>query len=305
MSPARKSWRRSVGRGSGCSQDVPLANRSPPTARASRTHRITGGGCSCGSVSWSGDHARTGHHGERPQASGAAHLRGIRRQPQGSRVRGLLQDGELRRIRGPPAAAASRPARVAARQDRTHRSDPSARAAGELFGKRSVALLPGIGAGEIHDRDPLHQAAALSPTNLRRIQVSRPGGTWRDWNEDLVADRHKRGSGRTYPSVYGRMTWDDPAPTMTTQFHGFGKGRFGHPEQDRRLPSRGSDPPELPAALPVHSPGGADPPQDRWETDRQCCSGQARIRHRQKHPETRRRSQQEKASVVAFTQWRI
>ena len=34
------------------------------------------------------------------------------------------------------------------------------------------------------------------------------------------------------------MTWDDPAPTMTTQFYGFGNGRFGHPEQDRALSLR-------------------------------------------------------------------
>jgi DNA (cytosine-5)-methyltransferase 1 len=34
------------------------------------------------------------------------------------------------------------------------------------------------------------------------------------------------------------MEWDAPAPTITTQFHGFGNGRFGHPEQDRALSLR-------------------------------------------------------------------
>ena len=34
------------------------------------------------------------------------------------------------------------------------------------------------------------------------------------------------------------MTWNDPAPTMTTQFFGFGNGRFGHPEQDRAISLR-------------------------------------------------------------------
>ena len=53
-----------------------------------------------------------------------------------------------------------------------------------------------------------------------------------------MADCHKKSSGKTYPSVYGRMTWDDPAPTMTTQFFGFGNGRFGHPEQDRAISLR-------------------------------------------------------------------
>lgn len=104
--------------------------------------------------------------------------------------------------------------------------------------RQAIGDLPPIEAGETHDRDPLHQACTLSPTNLKRIKASRPGGSWRDWDEDLVADCHKKGSGKTYPSVYGRMSWDEPAPTMTTQFYGFGNGRFGHPEQDRAISLR-------------------------------------------------------------------
>ena len=34
------------------------------------------------------------------------------------------------------------------------------------------------------------------------------------------------------------MTWDRPAPTITTQCHGYGNGRFGHPEQDRAISLR-------------------------------------------------------------------
>jgi DNA (cytosine-5)-methyltransferase 1 len=34
------------------------------------------------------------------------------------------------------------------------------------------------------------------------------------------------------------MEWDKPAPTMTTQFYGYGNGRFGHPEQDRAISPR-------------------------------------------------------------------
>ena len=55
---------------------------------------------------------------------------------------------------------------------------------------------------------------------------------------NLVADCHKRVLGKTYPSVYGRMCWNEPAPTITTQFYGFGNGRFGHPEQDRAISLR-------------------------------------------------------------------
>lgn len=104
--------------------------------------------------------------------------------------------------------------------------------------KDAIGALPSIGAGAGHPKDPLHASAGLSPVNLKRIRHSRPGGSWRDWPEDLVAECHRKGSGKTYPSVYGRMQWDEPAPTMTTQCYGFGNGRFGHPEQDRAISLR-------------------------------------------------------------------
>lgn len=104
--------------------------------------------------------------------------------------------------------------------------------------REAIGDLPPLRAGEIHPSDHLHQAAMLSRTNLLRINASRPGGTWRDWENALVADCHKKKTGKTYPSVYGRMSWDEPAPTITTQFYGFGNGRFGHPEQNRAISLR-------------------------------------------------------------------
>lgn len=98
--------------------------------------------------------------------------------------------------------------------------------------------LPPISAGDIDPSDALHRASRLSPLNLQRIRASRPGGTWRDWPAELKAGCHVRPSGATYPSVYGRMQWDEPAPTITTQAFGFGNGRFGHPEQDRAISLR-------------------------------------------------------------------
>ena len=71
-----------------------------------------------------------------------------------------------------------------------------------------------------------------------RIKASKPGGTWRDWPDHLLLDCHTRSSGKTYPSVYGRMEWDKPSPTITTQFFGYGNGRFGHPTQNRALTLR-------------------------------------------------------------------
>ncbi|WP_227505651.1 DNA cytosine methyltransferase [Acinetobacter calcoaceticus] len=101
-----------------------------------------------------------------------------------------------------------------------------------------IGHLPPIIAGQIHPEDPLHRSSALSDINLKRIKASKPGGTWLDWPVDLRANCHKKISGITYPSVYGRMSWDEPAPTITTQCNGYGNGRFGHPEQDRAISLR-------------------------------------------------------------------
>lgn len=102
----------------------------------------------------------------------------------------------------------------------------------------AIKKLPELGAGEVCKTDPLHRTSTLSEKNLQRIRASKPGGTWRDWPKALRADCHKGASGKSYPSVYGRMEWKKPSPTITTQFYGFGNGRFGHPEQDRGLSLR-------------------------------------------------------------------
>ncbi len=102
----------------------------------------------------------------------------------------------------------------------------------------TIGHLEPLEAGQTSESDPLHKASSLSELNLRRIRASAPGGTWRDWPEDLIAECHKKETGKGYASVYGRMMWDEPAPTLTAQCHGFGNGRFGHPEQDRAISLR-------------------------------------------------------------------
>lgn len=109
---------------------------------------------------------------------------------------------------------------------------------GKITVRQAIASLPAVGAGEGSDNDPLHLACRLSGVNLRRIRASRPGGTWRDWPSDLRAPCHRKATGDTFPAVYGRMDWDEPAPTITTQCFGYGNGRFGHPEQDRAITLR-------------------------------------------------------------------
>ena len=104
--------------------------------------------------------------------------------------------------------------------------------------KDAIGDLPELKAGEQNTDDPLHRAKALSPLNLRRVQNTPYGGSWKDWPKDLQLRCHKSDTGKSFGSVYGRMVWEQPAPTMTTQCTGLGNGRFGHPTQNRAITVR-------------------------------------------------------------------
>jgi len=104
--------------------------------------------------------------------------------------------------------------------------------------RSTISGLEPLDAGQSSHTDRLHRCSKLSDLNLRRIMASKPGGTWRDWPDDLIAKCHVKMTGQTYPAVYGRMEWDRPSPTITTQCFGFGNGRFGHPEQNRAISLR-------------------------------------------------------------------
>jgi DNA (cytosine-5)-methyltransferase 1 len=105
--------------------------------------------------------------------------------------------------------------------------------------RQTIGMMPPLRAGEQDANDSLHVCGGMSALTLRRIRASRPGGTWRDWDESLRLYCHnvtKTGDG--YGNVYGRMSYDEPSPTLTTKFYNYGCGRFGHPEQDRAISLR-------------------------------------------------------------------
>jgi DNA (cytosine-5)-methyltransferase 1 len=104
--------------------------------------------------------------------------------------------------------------------------------------KDAIGNLPIIEDGIAHPNDSIHRARKLTELNKKRIQATKEGGFWRDWDKSLWLECHKKESGKTFRSVYGRMKWDEVAPTMTTYCTGLGNGRFGHPEQDRAISLR-------------------------------------------------------------------
>jgi DNA (cytosine-5)-methyltransferase 1 len=105
--------------------------------------------------------------------------------------------------------------------------------------REAIGDLAEIKDGESYKPDRFHHTRKLSPLNKKRIQQSKQGGFWyNDWEQELWLECHKKESGKSFRSVYGRMKWDDVSPTLTTYCIGLGNGRFGHPEQDRAISLR-------------------------------------------------------------------
>ena len=93
--------------------------------------------------------------------------------------------------------------------------------------------------GTDHPDISLHRRDRLSELNLQRIRAIKEGQGRDDLPSDLLADCHKIDSSVIgFRSVYGRMAWDEVAPTITARFDSFTRGKFGHPVQDRSVSLR-------------------------------------------------------------------
>lgn len=82
-----------------------------------------------------------------------------------------------------------------------------------------------------------HIAMRLSALNRERIEATPEGGDRRDWPKHLWPPCHTGGFGG-HTDVYGRLSWDKPAPTLTTKCVSYSNGRYGHPSQHRALTAR-------------------------------------------------------------------
>ena len=96
--------------------------------------------------------------------------------------------------------------------------------------------LPALEAGATCIEDPDHTATSLSDLNLKRIQNTPEGGNRKDWPEYLKLDCHRNHEGHT--DVYGRLSNNQMASTLTTRCISYSNGRYGHPTQDRALSVR-------------------------------------------------------------------
>ena len=101
----------------------------------------------------------------------------------------------------------------------------------------AIFSLRRLSSGETDPDDPLHRARNHRLIALRRLKkIPRNGGSRKDLPKSLALKCHR--SDNCYPDVYGRMSWDTVAPTLTTGCTDLTRGRFAHPEDDRALTPR-------------------------------------------------------------------
>ena len=67
-------------------------------------------------------------------------------------------------------------------------------------------------------------------------RVPKDGGSRSDLPASMQRPCHRRTDG--FSDVYGRMAWDDVAPTIMGGCFNPSKGRFLHPEEDRNITMR-------------------------------------------------------------------
>jgi len=100
--------------------------------------------------------------------------------------------------------------------------------------KQTIGDLPKAG----KSGDPLHDMLECRTQKVMEIIrcIPKDGGSRKDLPEELKLDCHKRCNG--FNDVYGRMSWKDVAPTITSGCFNPSKGRFLHPEEDRAITMR-------------------------------------------------------------------
>lgn len=101
----------------------------------------------------------------------------------------------------------------------------------------SIADLVPLTSGQVFPDDPLHFARVHRPVALERMQhIPKDGGNRFSLPSYLELSCHKDHKG--HPDVYGRMWWQQVAPTLTTGCTDITRGRFMHPRDNRAISLR-------------------------------------------------------------------
>lgn len=105
-------------------------------------------------------------------------------------------------------------------------------------GRRTVRDAIGKLPVDILKSDPLHNLGEKRSERVRQLikAIPKDGGSRTALSAGLTLKCHEKQDG--FYDVYGRMRWDDVAPTITGGCINPSKGRFLHPEEDRAITLR-------------------------------------------------------------------
>ena len=93
--------------------------------------------------------------------------------------------------------------------------------------------------GSPHPSVPNHyRESRMSKINLQRLRFIPEGGGRESLPENLALPCHQKNPAVRHVDTYGRLTFDQPAVTITASFDSFTRGRFGHPTEDRTITLR-------------------------------------------------------------------
>jgi DNA (cytosine-5)-methyltransferase 1 len=103
----------------------------------------------------------------------------------------------------------------------------------------TIEHLPPLKNGERSEGDPLHFARKHQDIVIERLRhILADGGSRAELPAHLELACHRGRPRKCYSDVYGRMSWDDVAPTLTTGCTDVTRGRFAHPVQNRAITLR-------------------------------------------------------------------
>jgi len=103
--------------------------------------------------------------------------------------------------------------------------------------RETISKYPSIRDGHKHKTVLNHETRLLFEINRKRMELTKKdGGSRKDLPDALKLKCHLEHEG--HADVYGRMRWDDVAPTLTCKCTSISNGRFGHPTQRRGISVR-------------------------------------------------------------------
>lgn len=103
--------------------------------------------------------------------------------------------------------------------------------------RTAIGDLEPLSSGQKSIFDPYHFARQHTEIALNRMShIPKDGGGRFSLPPELELPCHK--GTNAYPDVYGRMRWDDIAPTLTTGCTDITRGRFMHPTDNRAITLR-------------------------------------------------------------------